>query len=209
MEELQSTDALDREILEDARKKALKILKSADDEAVSRAASWERRLEQKREEVRGKYAEKIAAARTEIMARLPMDKRRIRTEKIQTLLAGAMNSYLASLDRARLVSIVEKELAVRTASCDPGGGVSVRFRGLDGEELAALLAKTLAASPSSVTPDALYTVRGSFPALILESPRLRISASVDGAADQLLLDKRSELARSLLGPPAVEDGGLR
>ncbi|MDR2767039.1 MAG: ATPase [Treponema sp.] len=209
MEELQSTDALDREILEDARKKAHKILKSADDEAVSRAASWERRLERKQEEVRKNYAEKIAGARKEIMARLPMDKRRIRTEKIQTLLAGAMNSYLASLDRARLLGILKKELAARAGSCDPGDGVSVRFRGLADDELAALLGTTPAAAPSSVTPDALYNVNGSFPALILESPRLRISASVDGAAERLLLDKRSELALSLLGPLAAEDGDPR
>jgi hypothetical protein len=41
VEELQSTEALDREILEDARKKAFKILKGADESAASSKKSWE------------------------------------------------------------------------------------------------------------------------------------------------------------------------
>jgi hypothetical protein len=42
MEELQSTEALDREILEDARKKAFKILKGADETLASSKTAWEK-----------------------------------------------------------------------------------------------------------------------------------------------------------------------
>ena len=43
MEELQSTEVLDREILEDARRKAFRILKTADDTVKSNTAGWEKK----------------------------------------------------------------------------------------------------------------------------------------------------------------------
>jgi hypothetical protein len=48
MEELTSTEALDREILEDARKKAFKILKNADDSISSSKESWDKKIERAR-----------------------------------------------------------------------------------------------------------------------------------------------------------------
>jgi hypothetical protein len=45
MEELQSTEALDREILEDARKKAFKILKTAGETEAASQTAWDRKLE--------------------------------------------------------------------------------------------------------------------------------------------------------------------
>ena len=58
MEELQSTEALDREILEDARKKAFKILKSADESAASAKAAWDRKLERTLKEVRENFRDR-------------------------------------------------------------------------------------------------------------------------------------------------------
>ena len=43
MEELQSTEILEREILEDARKKAMRILKTADDTIRAKTAEWEKK----------------------------------------------------------------------------------------------------------------------------------------------------------------------
>ena len=44
MEELRSTEVLDREILEDARKKAQKILKTAEDAHAAQAQDWDKKI---------------------------------------------------------------------------------------------------------------------------------------------------------------------
>jgi hypothetical protein len=206
MEELQTTDALDREILEDGRKKAFKILKTADENAAQAKVGWERKLEKTLKEAREKYLQKGEAEKHEIMARLPLDKRRIRSEKIETFLNNAMDQFVSSLDRAVILSLLERELFSRLEACKAEGDCKLRYRGLKTDELEALLKKTMPRTPLSKNEDPLYTIAGSFPAVVLDFPSLRIIASVDLAAKNLLLDKRVELACALLGEAALEDG---
>jgi len=204
MEELQSTEALDREILEDARKKAFKILKSADESVKASKAAWEGKLEGTLKKARKKYDEKAAEARREILARLPMDKRRIRSKTIDRFLNKAMEDFLGSLDRRSLLHILEKELAQRAAL---GSGESpgdlrkgeLRYRGLSREECSALVSASFHGMTFRYIEDSLYTVPGAFPAIVIDFPHLRIIASADRAAQDLLLDKRAELAAALLG----------
>ncbi|MDR2049770.1 MAG: ATPase [Treponema sp.] len=221
MEELQSTEALDREILEDARKKAFKILKTAGEtEALSKAA-WDKKLEKKLAEAGDSYRLKEERERREIMARLPLDERRIRSGKIEGFLAGAMNDFLRSLDRGKILSVLERELSVRLASCETGASCKaedsckaeasckaedscvLRYRGLEPDEIDALIKTFLRDFPDpglvSKKEDPLYAVAGSLPAVALDFPALRINSSVDAAAAALLLDKRAELAAALLG----------
>jgi hypothetical protein len=205
MEELQSTEALEREILEDARKKAFKILKTAGENALASNGVWERKLAETAGEAREQYAKREEQGIREIMARLPMDKRRIRFEKIEGLLTGAMNEFLASLDRGLLLSLMERELASRYAvfsAADLAGFCVLRCRGLEPSEVDALLQKTLGRAADSRQQDNLYAIAGSFPALTLDFPGFRITASVDRAAAGILRDTRAELASALLGKAA-------
>lgn len=215
MEELQSTEALDREILDDARKKAFKILKTADESAASSKTRWDEKLESALKGLRESYRLREEAEKHEIMARLPMDKRRVRSEKIEGFLSGAMDEFLAALDRKRLLALLEGELCRRLeASVDADAGAcTIRYRGLSGAELDSLLKNRAAVRLSvlSKKEDALYAIKGTAPALVLDFPGLRITASADEAAREILLDKRAELAAALLGTAsldAVEAGGL-
>ena len=56
MEELQSTEVLDREILEDARKKALRILKSSEDTVKTHDQEWENKIAENINQIKNKYA---------------------------------------------------------------------------------------------------------------------------------------------------------
>jgi vacuolar-type H+-ATPase subunit E/Vma4 len=201
MEELQSTEALDREILEDARKKAFKILKSADESAAASKASWERKLEKTLAQAKQSYAEKVEQGRTEIMARLPMDRRRVKSEKIESLLSKAKNDFLSSLDRATILDLLKRELEQRLANADEDGACALRYRGLAKNELDPIVKNI---NVSSQKEDPLYSIAGSFPAIVLDYPGLRVTASVDAAAADILLDKRAELATALLGSEAAE-----
>jgi vacuolar-type H+-ATPase subunit E/Vma4 len=197
MEELQSTEALDREILEDARKKAFKILKTAGETEAASQAAWDRKLEKNLADAGESYRLKEERERREIMARLPLDKRRIRSEKIEAFLAGAMNDFLRSLDRGKLLSVLEKELSVRLASCGAEGPCVIRYRGLAPDEIDALIKSFLKPGDVSKKEDPLYAP--ALPAVVLDFPDVRIASSVDAAAAALLLDNRAELVAALLG----------
>ena len=217
MEELTSTEALDREILEDARKKAFKILKNAEDSIGSSKESWDRKLERSRNKTGKNYSEKEEQMRREITARLPMDKRRIRSECIDRFLNNAMENFLGSLDHASVLRILKKELeskekeissgqagseSSRTAYKRQGEG-EIRYRFLSKEECGALVSGSFAGASFRFIEDPLYMIAGTFPALVIDFPYLRITVSVDRAAEALLSEKRAELTLALLGE--IED----
>ncbi|MCL1927401.1 MAG: ATPase [Treponema sp.] len=209
MEELHTTEVLDREILEDARKKAFKILKTADDSIGSSKASWDKKFKRSEGKVRADYAKKEDQLQLEIMARLPMDKSRIRLETIDRFLHKAMEEFLASLDRASLLYIMKRELDKRKEEISlifsdspdhlkQSVAVSLRYRAVSKEECSDLVG-SFGGISFSYNEDPLYMIPGSFPAMVIDFAQLRITVSVDNAAEALLLDKRAELAAALLG----------
>ena len=58
MEELKSTELLDREILEDARKKAHKILNTAGDSLGAQTRDWDEKIRSALASIGKSYAEK-------------------------------------------------------------------------------------------------------------------------------------------------------
>jgi hypothetical protein len=211
MEELRSTDILDREILEDARKKAYRILKTADDTVKSAGEVWKKKTDDAIADIGRRYIRREEQARAEIMARFPLDKRRIRSEKVEAFLQSAMEGYLAALSRERLLGLLEGELAKRFRECPeladpPAGEIPVIYRGLTREDALGLLRR--------VFPQGAWTVKqaepgfrlpGTFPALVADVPVVRITASIDRMAQELLEDKRAELVTALLGEGALGD----
>ncbi|GHU81046.1 hypothetical protein FACS189468_2630 [Spirochaetia bacterium] len=208
MEELQSTEVLDREILEDARKKAYRILKTAEDTVASGREVWEKKTQETLEGARKSCKDRLEKNRLEIMARLPMDKRRIRSEKVETLLQSAMKQYLSSLKRERLLLLLENELRERigeTEDLKDSPSTEVRYRELTDGEVEGLLKKFPSLARLKTKKDPLYILPGDFPALVIDFPDLRLTASVDAAARSLLLDQRAELVSSLLGPEILSE----
>ncbi|MDR0387614.1 MAG: ATPase [Treponema sp.] len=211
MEELQSTEVLDREILEDARRKAQRILKTADETAASGTKRWEKKTERELKKVRDRYAARLEASRNEVMARLPLDKRRTRLAKIETLLKHAASSYLADLPRPKLLAILGRELKKRAGELDfPVREGTASVRGLSREEAASLLKKAFPEGKWKIdcaSPDAGGNRRiapGTFPALAVDARTARIIVSADAVMETLLRDKRAELAAALLGEGALD-----
>jgi hypothetical protein len=217
MEELQSTDVLDKEILEDARKKARRILKTAEESIAAAAIAWEERAAKDTGELKRSFAIRTEKIREELMARLPLDKRRAYSEKVESLLLSAMQDYLGSLSREKLLGLLEKELRrcagdfvaisaeglPETASGAPP--ILVGCRGLTEEELKTLITKALPGiNWTFERAKDFHKLPGSFPAIIVEAPAVRLTASLDALAAALLEDSRAELVTALLGPSALE-----
>ncbi len=205
MEELKSTDVLDKEILEDARKKANRILRQADETIKTNSDDWEKKAQDAVDEVHRKYDDRLSRNKNEIMAHLPLDKRRIRSEYVEGVLQSAMASYLTSLSREKLLSLVERELSLR-ASLLPPDNLHVMYRHLTDDEAENIIKKVMPkASWTRDKADPAYTLSGTFPEIIIDSPDMRIIASVDAASVELLGDKRAELVTALLGEEALND----
>ncbi|MCL2834620.1 MAG: ATPase [Treponema sp.] len=217
MEELRSTETLDKEILEDARKKASRILKTADESAAAQVKNWEEKTRTAVAEIRKTFEARTVQTRDEILARGPLDKRRLRSQTSDYFLKQAMDNFLKSLDRAALTGILERELEGRLLSCVngeilPDEKPEIICSNLDEAEAGAVIRRILAGPGFKGKPfftkwqitSAKNTAVG-FPAVIINAKNLRITASVENAASALLEDKRAELASVLLGEGALND----
>jgi hypothetical protein len=223
MEEIQSTEVLDREILEDARRKAFRIIKTADDTVKENTLAWEKKTAQAVEGLRTRFEERRKKSSEEIMARLPLDKRRAESEKIEALVAQALDAWYGAQSRERVLGFLEEELRLRLADCpefdSARRNARAMFYKISVEEGEALLARVLprgswetvdynlsvegAASASSTGAGAAIrasgVLSGKYPELVLDCPELRITASINMLASSLLADYRAELTAALIG----------
>ena len=204
MEELQSTEILDREILEDARKKAHRVLKTAEDTINAKSADWEKNLSAALKELEKKYAQQGELVTDEIMAHLPIDKHRIKAKKIEEMLSSAVKTWYTGLSRGRVLDLLKKELEKRLAACDTfagSGKIHVKIHQIERKEAEALLKAVLPGKSGVDTPCIIEETNSvsPYPEIVLETPELRIYASIGKIVDFFLSEKRAELAEALLG----------
>jgi len=208
MEELQSTDNLDKEILEDARKKAHRILKTADDTIKAKSAGWGKKLAATLDDLEKKYAKNSKSAADEIMAVLPIDKQRAKAKKIEELLHLAVESWYVRLSRKRVLEFLQTELSKRLASCggfSASGGICAYIHKVEKTEAEPIL--------RAVLPDKCCTIEtmqstAAYPTIILENQEVRIYASIGKTVDFILGEKREELITALLGDSPAGENAL-
>ena len=226
MEELRTTEVLEHEILEDARKKAARLLKTTDDSLSQQKGDWERKLSGDLETLRHTYMNRMKRTKEDIFARLPIDKRRLSLKTHEEFLSAAIDDFLLGLDRKRLLFLLERELlerlnAVAEYAVDENIGdesagdedgkhaAVVRYSGLDVAEARAILKKSPVSFDWQFQEGLLandlsfQSTHGHFPFVVIETGAFRLTASVELAATALLKDKREELAVALLGPEAL------
>jgi V/A-type H+/Na+-transporting ATPase subunit E len=208
MEELNSTEILDREILEDARKKAARILKTADDTIHAKTSEWEKKTQEAILELEKKYNGQREEASVNIMARLPVDKLRNKAEKIENILQSAVKAWYESLSRQRIIEILTNEFTKRLAVCAEFADSNkkrVFYNALDRKEAEQVI-KNASSSTSKNWAD--YSIEESFsdglPSITLETDDIRIIASIQKTVDLLLQEKRIELVEALVGNAFME-----
>ena len=206
MEELQSTDILAHEILEDARKRAQRILKTAADMAQSKSTEWEQKTAETLTELRTRYAERERIAAHEVMTFLPIDKRRAKARRVEELLNAAVENWYASLSRERVLALLEHELVRRLAFCegfdDPKTTWCAKIHGLNRTEAQAILQEALPGRKCAI--EETYSP-SAFPVLIMETKDERIHASIDICVSYFLGRRRAELTEALVGKAALEE----
>lgn len=110
MEELRSTEILDREIQEDARKKADRLVAAAEKEAEKIRAAVAERIQKAQEERKNVYAAKEAAFKADADAAIPLKKERFLAAYEDGAIMEAIDAYLAELGSAKKLELIKKLL---------------------------------------------------------------------------------------------------
>lgn len=110
MEELRSTEILDKEIEADARKKVEKILARAEEESKSILADVARRVDEASKQKKSYYAEKLSQFEKSIDEALPLEKGRFLVSFYDDAVSKAFNEYFENLGEAKRLALIEKRL---------------------------------------------------------------------------------------------------
>lgn len=106
MQELRSTEILDKEIRAEAQRKADKILKNADTECEKILSSVDERVAEAKKEKEIFYNKKLSILENDQAASIPLEKQRFEVSFIQDSLAKQMNEYLSSLSEEKRIDLI-------------------------------------------------------------------------------------------------------
>jgi len=142
MEEIRGIEALAQEILDDARKRADRILRKAEEDARALEAQADRKIQQALEALEREYQTKREAAERAMRAHLPLEQQRLDIEYRDAALRKALQDALAAVD-PRLFGAWCVHRLRRAAELVRGSVANVRVHGLDAsaeQDLRALFA---------------------------------------------------------------------
>ncbi|MCR4735233.1 MAG: hypothetical protein K5829_09550 [Treponema sp.] len=110
MEELRSTEILDKEIHADARQKVEVILKNAEEECKRLKEEIAERVESASQEKQAFYTKKIKAAEQEMDAVIPLEKSRFELSFTQSTIMECINEYLKALPQEKHIELLLSKL---------------------------------------------------------------------------------------------------
>lgn len=111
MEELRSTEILDKEIEADARKKAEKILGRAEDECKSILDGVQSRVDAASKEKKAYYDAKLVQFKKSVEEAFPLEKERFLVKYYSDSVSASFNEYLEKLGEEKRLVLVEKRIA--------------------------------------------------------------------------------------------------
>lgn len=195
MEEIASTDALEKEILEDARKKGEKILRDGEAEAARIRSEFEGRSASALAALAEDFRSRTDRYEGENLARLPLERGRLKATYIDRLLGAAMEHYLAALPADKVAGLVGGLLA-RAAGLVGDTRVTVGYKGMDEAAARSLVSANLPrARILSCAKDEGLPAAGIL--VVSEGGGLSVRATMDLVGERLLDEHRGELARTL------------
>ena len=200
MEVLKTGEALESEILEDAKRKAARILDGADKECAQIRKDWEREADEERRRKTAQTEAQVVELDRELAASLPLDLMRARLAFIQEKVTAALTELFGAMTPAELAAVIG-HLLKRAAKPFQGTTVVVSCTGMDAVAASRLVKESMPgvtvqeAKPAPTSSDAAD--KGIV--LTTVDRRLRYRATLGEVTVQLLEEHREELVAALLG----------
>ena len=110
MEELRSTDVLDREIEIDAKKKADKILQRAREEEEKILSEVDARVEESYKHAKAEYESRILQRQKNAQAYIPLEKERFLVSYYDRKVNTALNSFFDSMSEDEFDALLASRL---------------------------------------------------------------------------------------------------
>ena len=206
MEELRSTEVLDKEIETDARKKAERILAKADSDGKALVADVARRIEKFTEEKTTEYQKKTESYQADRDAVVPLEKERFLVSFIESAIIKAIDSYLEALGEEKRIALAVRRWNAYKAVV-ASQKVNALVFGFDAARAEAALKKegVALASCSSVAYEksgdeeiAGLTFKEGI-ILETEDKMIRCRLTLSQIVGELKTEYRAELAKALFG----------
>jgi vacuolar-type H+-ATPase subunit E/Vma4 len=143
MEVLKTSDALESQILEDARGKARRILEAAERECARIRAEWDLKDTQEAERAEATRDAKIAAIGQELASSLPLDFMRTRLAFIQETITKALKELFDDMPAAAFEKLLGKVLS-RATFAFKGAPIVVLAAGMSPEAARKLVQQSIA-----------------------------------------------------------------
>lgn len=206
MEELRSTEILDKEIQEDARKKAEKILATADLESKAILENVSERIQSVRKEKETAYAQRLVHKQKDSAAAIPLEKERFLVSFEGRTVISAINEYLGQLDEKKQIVLLEKNMLKYHKVLENKKIKAIVF-GLECSQVEPVIKKTFGAenilSCSSAKfeelgleePEGLNVHKGAI--LVSEDETVRCRVTFGEIVEEVLDDNSMELAQTL------------
>ena len=203
MEELRSTEILDKEIKEDARKKAERILKNADAEAKAVLSGVAAKIEKTKKEKKALYAAKIEAYKSDSEAAIPLEKLRKRISFFDTEIKKALDAYFDNIGEDNRLIIISALLHAFTDVVQ-GSGLKIKYSGYPRDKIEKIVAENFKGSKIEEYKElsgAEAEIAGLKDGIFAEdtSGVFICKASIDEIKIRLLTEKRAELKAALFG----------
>ncbi len=205
MEELRSTAIIDSEILEDSRKKAERILSNSENECKAILDAVNQRVSKITEEKNIFYDEKIAAHKRDLLASLPLERKRYLVEFEKDEVKNAIVLYLQALSKEKKLVLVKKLLTRYNKSLG-GSNIRVKVAGFKKEDITSLIKSELKSNTilecidmDSVLKSSFDTEYGEAEGMIIETEdRSKLCRVFIGELVEQILDSNSyELTTAL------------
>jgi V/A-type H+-transporting ATPase subunit E len=203
MQELRSTDILDKEIQADARKKAERMLQKTDRECEQLLASVEADLEKAAEEKKEFFAHKLEAFETDRKAVVPLEKARFKVTFIQNAIIQNINKYLEGLTEEKKLELVSRSFdfsADRKLNAYVYGfSLEIAKKFLSNKMAGKLLSCTETKFGASILEEDIGLAKPEGIILESEDKNFRCRLTLSEVIAKLLDIKRSELSATLFG----------
>ncbi len=204
MEELRSTEVLDKEIHDDSIRRAEKILAKAEESAKAILSEVESRIDAAEKEAQAASDSRIALFKKNVEAALPLEKQRFLVSFINDSIVEALGSYIGSLDESRKNAVIEK-LVLGARNVTGSRKVSAATVGTMGKSGAEKILKSAFGSDFTGVEEGKSLGAGSGSPLdygiILrtEDGKVMCRLTLEEKINELLGQKREMLALSLFG----------
>jgi len=201
METVKSSEALEAQILEDARAKARRIVEAARKEAATLRAEAERRSQEELARMDAARDARLSQLRADLAASIPLDLKRLRlafyARSVDTALGELFQSF-SPRDRDRVLG----GLVARAASVLAGKDLVVRFAGITAEEARGIVTSNVPGAVvkkvEALEPEAAAEAGTGVIVETADAGR-RLRATLKELTALLLEEHREELLTALLG----------